>query len=115
MAKPNWTPTLAQVLKRPTTKLNRISKKTQNEYQAEVIEHAVFILAGTPDIADGFVKYPIADTKTGLEYTIKVQASVLDDINFGQQLVFKNITGGALQNGSGWYKADNVEKYVKRS
>lgn len=112
MAKPNWTPTMEQVLKRPTIKIQKVSKKTGNEYNAEVIERANFILAGTPEIGDGFVKYPIADTKTQLEYTIKVESSILDDLKFGQQLLFTNITAGALKIG-GWYKAESVEKYIK--
>ena len=115
MAKPIWIPTLAQVLKRPTTKVERISQKTGNAYSTDVIEHAVFILAGMPEIGEGFVKYPIADTKNGLEYSIKVEGSSLQDVTFGQQLIFKNITGGALSNGNGWYKAEGVEKYVKKA
>jgi len=115
MAKPNWIPTIAEVLKRPTIKLNKLSQKTGNEYTAEVIERVIFILAGSPEIGDGFVKYPIADTKTNLEYTIKVEADLLENISFGQQLMFKNVTGGFLKNGNGWYKADSVEKYVKKA
>lgn len=116
MAKPLWTPTLAQVLKRQTKQIKRISPKTGNEYTADVIEQAVFILAGTPEVGEGFVKYPIADTAHGLEYSIKVESSTpLQDVKFAQQLVFKNITGGALSNGNGWYKAEGVEKYVKKA
>lgn len=115
MAKPVWTPTLAQVLKRPTKQIKRISPKTGNEYTADVIEHAVFILAGMPEIGEGFVKYPIADTKNGLEYSIKVEGASLQDIPFGQYLVFKNITGGAISSGNGWYKAESVEMYVKKA
>lgn len=114
MAKPNWTLSLEQVLKRPTIKLSKISQKTGNEYNAEVIERVVLTLAGSPEVGDGFVKYPIADTKTKLEYTIKVEEKILSDLNFGQHLLFKNITGGALKSG-GWYKADSVEKYDKNT
>lgn len=115
MAKPVWTPTLAEVLKRQTKQIKRISPKTGNEYNVDVIEHAVFILAGMPEIGDGFVKYPIADTKNGLEYSIKVEGALLQDIPFGQHLVFKNITGGTISNGNGWYKAESVEMYVKKA
>lgn len=115
MAKPVWTQTLAQVLKRPTKQIERISPKTGNAYLTDVVESAVFILAGMPEISEGFVKYPIADTKNGLEYSIKVEGASLQDVPFGQHLVFKNITGGALSNGNGWYKAESVEKYVKKA
>lgn len=115
MSKPNWAPTLEQVLKRPTIQLNKISAKTKNEYKADVIPSVVLMLAGTPETSDGYTKYPIADVKNGLEYTIKVQGSLIEGVNFGQHLLFTNLTGGSLNNGNGWYKADSVEKYVKKA
>lgn len=115
MAKPNWNPTIEEVLKRPTVKLSKISQKTGKEYVAEVIEQAIFVLAGSPEIHDDFVKYPIADINKNLEYTIKVENKVLDNLNFGQKIIFKNVTGGSLSNGSAWYKADNAELYVSKA
>lgn len=115
MAKPNWNPSLEQVLKRPTVQLNKISEKTKNEYKVDVISNVVLMLAGTPETIDEYTKYPVADVKNGLEYTIKVKGTLIEGINFGQHLTFTNLTGGALSNGNGWYKADGVEKYVKKA
>lgn len=106
MAKPNWTPKLADVLKHKTVEVEMHSARTGNDYRADVIPELRVLSVGSVEEIDGKYRYAIADNKTGLEYEIKVDKQV--PVNFGTILSFKNVRGGATTRGAGWYAADDV-------
>ncbi|MCB7149208.1 MULTISPECIES: hypothetical protein [Lactiplantibacillus] len=107
MAKPNWTPRLADVLKHKTVEMGMHSDRTGNDYKADVIpELRVRSTGNVEELDDGFYRYSIVDNKAGLEYEIKVQKKI--EVKFGSPIEFKNVRGGATTRG-GWYSADDVD------
>lgn len=106
MAQPIWNRTLSEVLQQNTEIRTITSPRTGKEYQAETVLSLEVVSTGSVEEVDGQFSYPIVDTIHQLEYTIKAPKRV--DVVFGSQLVFTNVTGGALNNGRGWYKAEDV-------
>lgn len=111
MAKiPNWNRTLSEVLGHPTTTIVRKSERTGNAYNAEVIPELELVSMGTPQTVDKngttAYRYSVFDLKQDLEYSITCPNLI--QVNGVKQLVFNNLTGGALSSGKGWYKADSV-------
>lgn len=113
MAKtPIWTRSLNEVLGYQTEKINRKSERTGNIYQVEVIPRIELIVMGAPqeitkDDGRKSYRYSVFDMKKDLEYS--VNCPNLLSISGVKQVVFVNLTGGALSNGRGWYKADSVQ------
>lgn len=106
MAKPNWTPKLADVLKHKTVEVEMHSVRTGNDYKTDVIPILRVLSVGSvEELEDNNYRYAIADNLCGLEYEIKVAKKV--DVKFGTILEFKNVRGGATSRG-GWYAADDV-------
>lgn len=111
MAKTSWYRTLAEVLQQQTQSQVFISEKTGNEYTADVVPVLKVVSIGSIEEIDGKFKYSIVDTSNDLEYVIKTSNKV--DVKFGTILQFKNVRGGATQNGIGWYAADTVQVIEK--
>ena len=107
MSKTNWNRTLEEVLKHKTQPKVLVSEKTGNEYTTDVIPLLKVISIGSIEEIDGKFKYSIVDTINDLEYTIKAPNKI--EVKFGTILQFKNVRGGATQNGIGWYSSDSVE------
>ena len=118
MAKtPIWTRSLNEVLGYPTDKINRKSERTGNIYQTEVIPRVEVIVMGAPqevtkDDGRKSYRYSIFDMKKDLEYS--VSCPNLLSVSGVKQVILTNLTGGALQNGRGWYKADSIAFAVKK-
>ncbi|WP_162841366.1 hypothetical protein [Streptococcus suis] len=106
MAKTNWNRTLEEVLKHKSQPKEMVSEKTGNKYITDVIPILTVVSIGSIEEIDGKYKYSIVDTSNDLEYVIKTSNKV--DVKFGTILQFKNVRGGATQNGIGWYAADSV-------
>ncbi|HEM3632838.1 hypothetical protein [Streptococcus ruminantium] len=106
MAKTNWNRTLEEVLKHKTQPKVMVSEKTGNEYTTDVIPILTVVSIGSIEEMDGKFKYSIVDTSNDLEYAIKTSNKV--EVKFGTILQFKDVRGGATQNGIGWYAADSV-------
>ncbi|HEM5163689.1 TPA: hypothetical protein U1269_001922 [Streptococcus suis] len=106
MAKTNWNRTLEEVLKHKTQTNVMVSERTGNEYTTDVIPVLTVVSIGSIEEIDGKFKYSIVDTGNDLEYVIKTSNKV--EVKFGTILQFKNVRGGATQNGIGWYAADSV-------
>ncbi|HEL2054909.1 TPA: hypothetical protein TY413_000197 [Streptococcus suis] len=106
MAKTNWNRTLEEVLKHKAQTTVMVSEKTGNEYTTDVIPVLTVVSIGSIEEIDGKFKYSIVDTGNDLEYVIKTSNKV--EVKFGTILQFKNVRGGATQNGIGWYAADSV-------
>ncbi|HEM4291160.1 hypothetical protein [Streptococcus suis] len=106
MAKTNWNRTLEEVLKHKAQPKLMVSEKTGNEYTTDVIPVLTVVSIGSIEEIDGKFKYSIVDTGNDLEYVIKTSNKV--EVKFGTILQFKNVRGGATQNGIGWYAADSV-------
>lgn len=106
MAKTNWTRTLEEVLHQKTKPMALISEKTGNEYTTDVVPVLAVVSIGSVEEADGKFKYSVVDTQNDLEYVVKTANKI--DVKFGTVLQFKNVRGGALNNGGGWYAADSV-------
>lgn len=107
MAKPNWTPTLAQVLQHKTEKKEFVSPKTGKSYETDVIpELTARVISLEKSNTGGFV-YSILDEETNLEYEIKLTDKITVK-RFGTVL-FHDVRGGQTSRGQGWYKAESVE------
>lgn len=106
MTKPNWSRTLSEVLKHKTESVIMVSEKTGNEYTTEIIPILNVVSIGSIEEVDGKFKYSIVDTNNDLDYVIKVPNKV--DVKFGTILQFKNVRGGSLTNGNGWFAAESV-------
>lgn len=106
MTKPNWSRTLAEVLKHKTESVVMVSEKTGNEYTTDVIPILNVVSIGSMEEVDGKFKYSVVDTNNDLDYVIKVPNKV--DVKFGTILQFKNVRGGSLTNGNGWFAAESV-------
>lgn len=106
MTKPNWSRTLAEVLMHKTESVVMISEKTGNEYTTDVIPILNVVSIGSMEEVDGKFKYSVVDTNNDLDYVIKVPNKV--DVKFGTILQFKNVRGGSLTNGNGWFAAESV-------
>lgn len=106
VSKTTWIKTLEEVLKQKTQPKIMVSQKTGNEYTTDVVPSLNVLSIGSFEEVDGKFKYSVVDTNNDLEYTIKVPNKV--DVKFGTILQFKNVRGGATNNGVGWYAADSV-------
>lgn len=113
MAKtPTWIKPLSEVLGYQTENVTRKSARTGNAYQIDVIPRLELIVMGAPqeitkDDGRKSYRYSVFDMKKDLEYS--VSCPNLLSISGVKQVVFVNLTGGALSNGRGWYKADSVQ------
>lgn len=105
MAKPNWEKLLSEVLHQKTRIVELVSERTGNTYTAEVVPLLTVYSVGSVEEVAGGYRYAIADTANGLEYAIKAPNKV--NLSFGTALQFKNVRGGATNNG-GWYAAEAV-------
>ena len=95
MAKvPNWNRKLSEVLGYQTQTVVKKSEKTGNTYSAEVIPRIELVCMGAPEEV---VK---KDAPTAYRYTMFDSGA--------KQVILTNLTGGALSNGRGWYKADSI-------
>lgn len=106
MTKPNWNRTLAEVLMHNTQSVVMVSENTGNEYTTDVIPILNVVSIGSMEEVDGKFKYSVVDTNNDLDYVIKVPNKV--DVKFGTILQFKNVRGGSLTNGNGWFAAESV-------
>ncbi|MSB11704.1 hypothetical protein [Finegoldia sp. BIOML-A1] len=113
--KPNWTPKLKDVLGYPTKEITKVSKRTGQEYNVEVIETITLVSIGSKEeTLDNNYRYFVADPKKELEYAVKVPNEV--EVSFGTRLIFRNLRGGLLPNSNnGWYSADSVEVVAKNA
>lgn len=116
MAKtPVWTRNLGEVLGYKTQTVQKKSERTGNLYTTEVIPRLEVVAVGEPETVekDGVkhFRYSVYDMAKGLEY--KVSCPSLLKIGGVKQVVLTNLTGGALSNGRGWYKADRIE-FIKK-
>lgn len=112
MAKPEWNRPLKEVLGHDTKEVKLVSQRTGNEYTADIIQQLKVVATSKPEeVNDGKFRYAVVDTSQNLEYSIKTDNKV--EAKFGTILQFKNVRGGATNQG-GWYAADSVEE-VKRT
>lgn len=113
--KPNWSPKLKDVLGYPTKEISKVSKRTGQEYNVEVIETITLVSTGSKEkTSDDNFRYFIVDPKMKLEYAVKVPNEV--EVSFGTRLIFRNLRGGLLPNSTnGWYSADSVEVVAKNA
>ena len=113
MAKtPMWTRTLSEVLGYQTIKLTRKSERTGNTYEVDAIPSIEVITMGSPEEVlkeDGrrSYRYSVFDMKKDLEY--QVTCPNLLKVSGVKQVILKNLVGGALNSGRGWYKADSIQ------
>lgn len=106
MSQPNWTPTLAQVLKHKTEKKEFISPRTGKSYETDVIPELTARLISIEKRDDNSFVYSILDEETNLEFGIKVSQKISAK-RFGT-IVFHDVRGGQTSRGQGWYKAESV-------
>lgn len=106
MAKPNWSRTLSEVLKHKTQQITMKSEKTGNDYIVDVVPVLDVVSIAASEEKDNKYIYSVVDINNDLEYSIKAPNKV--EVKFGTILRFKNIRGGATNNGVGWYAADSV-------
>ncbi|MBG9984453.1 hypothetical protein HYO62_06055 [Aerococcaceae bacterium DSM 111022] len=106
MSKPNWNRTLSEVLMHNTQPIVMVSEKTGNEYTTDIIPVLKVVSIGSLEEIDGKFKYSVVDTNNNLDYSIKAPNRV--DVKFGTILQFKNVRGGSLANGNGWFAAESV-------
>ena len=106
MAKPTWFKELSEALMQETQQKVFVSEKTGKEYTTDVIPTLNVFSIGSVEETNGKYKYSVVDTKNNLDYDIKVPNKI--EVKFGTILQFKNVRGGALPNGTGWYAADSV-------
>lgn len=114
---PVWTRKLSEVLGYQTQVVTRKSEKTGNSYQTDVIPRLEVVCMGAPEEIlkdDGrkTYRYSVFDMAKNLEY--RVSCPNLLKINGVKQVILVNLTGGALSNGHGWYKADSIQLAVKK-
>ena len=112
MAKtPTWIKPLSEVLGYQTTQITKKSARTGNTYQVDTIPTIEVVAMGAAEKIekDGKVsyRYSIFDMKKNLEY--KVSCPQFLKISGLKQVILQNLTGGALQNGRGWYKAASIQ------
>lgn len=100
MAKPSWTPRLAEVLRHKTMEMEMHSNRTGNDYKTDVIPVLrVRSTGNVEELDDGFYRYSIVDSKAGLEYEIKVQKRL--KLNLGHQLSLRTLEVEQLQEVAG--------------
>ena len=118
MAKtPTWMRSLSEVLGYETQTVNKKSERTGNLYQVDVIPNIELVVMGAPeevvrDNGQKTYRYSVFVMSKNLEYAVTCPNML--KINGVRQVIFKNLTGGALNNGHGWYKADSVQFAVKK-
>ena len=113
MSVPNWILPLDAVLKHATEPKEMVSPKTGNTYTTDVILELKVFSTGSFSEKDGKFSYGVVDTVNQLEYTIKTENKI--DVKFGNILLFKNVRGGMLNSGHGWYAADSVQVVQKNA
>lgn len=105
-----WNRKLSEVLHYSTKDIVRKSPRTGNNYNVEVIPSIELVCMGEPQPIDKngttVYRYSVFDMKNDLEY--QITCPNLLKVSGVKQLVFTNLTGGALPSGRGWYKADSV-------
>lgn len=111
MAKnPNWLRSLSEVLGYQTQVLTKKSDRTGNAYQVDVIPTLEVIAMGEPEKVekDGKIsyRYSVFDMKKDLQY--QVTCPNMLKITGVKQVILRNLYGGALSSGRGWYKADSI-------
>lgn len=107
MAKPKWQKSISEVLMHASVEKVYTSPKTGNEYTADTIPKLkLFSTGSVEDLGEGKFRYPVVDNQHHFEYEIKT--SNLVEVQLGTLLVFENVRGGMLNNGTGWYAADSV-------
>lgn len=106
VSKTTWIKTLEEVLKQKTQPKIMVSEKTGNEYTTDVVPVLNVLSTGSIEEVGNKFKYSVVDTNNDLEYTIKAPNQV--EVKFGTVLQFRNVRGGATNNGIGWYAADSV-------
>ena len=117
MAKnPSWNKSLSEVLGYQTQKVTRKSARTGNAYEVDVIPRLELIVMGEPEAItkdDGSktYRYYVFDMSKNLEY--QVSCTQYLKIAGVKQVILTNLTGGALNNGRGWYKADSIQLVKK--
>ena len=117
MAKnPSWNKSLSEVLGYQTQKVTRKSARTGNAYEVDVIPRLELIDMGEPEAItkdDGSktYRYSVFDMSKNLEY--QVSCTQYLKIAGVKQVILTNLTGGALNNGRGWYKADSIQLVKK--
>lgn len=112
MAKtPLWNRSLSEVLGYQTTQLTKKSERTGNAYQIDAIPSLEVIAMGEPEKVerDGKIsyRYSVFDMKKDLEY--QVTCPNMLKITGVKQVILRNLYGGALSSGRGWYKADSIQ------
>ena len=116
MAKdPIWTRNLSEVLGYQTQTIQKKSERTGNLYTTEIIPKLEVVAVGEPEEVEKegvkHYRYSVYDMKKGLEY--KVSCPNFVKIGGVKQVLLTKLTGGALSNGRGWYKADRIELVKK--
>ena len=117
MAKiPTWNRTLSEVLNHPTKQIVKKSMRTGNTYTTDAIEQLELVCMGSPEGIDKdgqkSYRYSVYDMANDLEYSINCPNLV--KVTGVKQLIFRNVVGGALSSGRGWYKADKVQLTAKK-
>lgn len=113
MAKnPTWNKSLSEVLGYQTQKVTRKSPRTGNAYEVDVIPRIELVAMGEPETItkdDGSktYRYSVFDMSKNLEYQVSCKQYL--KIAGVKQVIFENLSGGALSNGRGWYKADSIQ------
>ena len=106
-----WNRNLSEVLLHDTTSIVKKSPRTGNSYSADVIPSIELVSVGAPEPVDKngstVYRYSVFDMAKDLEYQVTCPNFL--KISGVKQLIFKNLTGGALPSGRGWYKADSVQ------
>lgn len=107
MANPSWQKTLAEVLNQKTIQLTKTSKSGK-EYTTDVVPELFVKSTGSlQENDDNTVTYSVVDVENHFEYAVK--APNLVAVEFGTDLIFKNVAGGQTNSGSSWFKADYVQ------
>lgn len=109
--KPNWMRSLSEVLGYQTTKTTKKSERTGNLYQVDVIPRIELLVMGEPEVvlkdnSQKTYRYSVFDMKKDLEY--KISCAQYLKTSGVKQVIFSGLTGGALSNGHGWFKADTI-------
>ncbi|HEO8607577.1 TPA: hypothetical protein ACGO8I_000238 [Streptococcus suis] len=102
----SFTKNLQEVTHQVTETIMKVSPKTGNEYQAEVIKKLRVHAVSSPTEKNGKYTYSIIDTKNDLEYSITAPNYV--DAKYTTALEFTNVSGGLLNTGRVWFSADSV-------
>ena len=90
--------------------MTKKSERTGNAYQVDVIPQLEVVCMGAPEKVekDGKIsyRYSIFDMKKDLEY--QVTCPNMLGVSGVKQVILRNLYGGALSSGHGWFKADSI-------